>query len=45
MDGDNLQGRVATATEKAPSCTTISFIAYLATALTSSLAGVKAGRR
>ena len=45
MGEDNLQGRVATATEKAPSCTTISFIAYLATALTSSLAGVKAGRR
>jgi hypothetical protein len=32
-------------TEKARSCTTISFIAYLATALTSSLADAKAGRR
>lgn len=32
-------------TEKAPSCTTISFIDYLATALTSSLADAKAGRR
>ena len=44
MGEDNLQGRVCL-TEKAPSCTTISFIAYLAMALTSSLADAKAGRR